>query len=80
MRRSRWEIVRSILESIDRGIRGKSRLMHATNLDWRIFERYTSYLEQEGYVKYNGKGYEITEKGKGLLKKLKELNEMTLAE
>ncbi|MEM2071095.1 MAG: winged helix-turn-helix domain-containing protein [Archaeoglobaceae archaeon] len=77
VRRSRWEIVFEILECVERGIKGKSRLMHATNLDWRIFSRYISYLEKENYLVYND-GYEITEKGRELLRKLREIQKIAV--
>lgn len=71
-RRSRWDIVYEILESVEKGVKVKSRLMHATNLDWRIFSKYISYLEKEKYLVYNEEGYKITEKGIELLRKLRE--------
>lgn len=77
-RRSRWDIVYEILKCVEKGVRGKSRLMHATNLDWRIFSRYIAYLEKEEYLVYNKNGYKLTEKGREMLKKLSEFKSLVV--
>ena len=59
----------------------KTRIMQSANLDWRSFNRYFDFLVGHGFVG-NGsepderKTYELTEKGKDLLMKLQEVEEM----
>ena len=82
--RNRWEIIRDIFKAIleDKKIK-KTRIMQKAYLDWRTFNRYFEYLLNEGFmVKRNldevnrEEHYVITEKGKGFLKKLKDLEEV----
>jgi DNA-binding PadR family transcriptional regulator len=50
--------------------------MYRANLEWRNFNRYFDFLQAEGFItKCNPEPdcYELTEKGKNLLYKLKEL-------
>ncbi len=76
MKRSRMEIIYDILTSIDRGVKSKTRIMYAANLDWRSFSKYISFLEEEGFVSRNGNGYVLTEKGRIFISKLREIEEL----
>ena len=81
--RSRWEIILDILKVISgKGGRvKKTRIMQNAYLDWRNFQRHFSFLQEHGFVESNsdpeeGTGYYLTEKGKDLLQRLKEVKEV----
>lgn len=79
--RNRWEIIRDVLLVTQEEVKAKkTRIMQKACLDWRNFKRYFDFLSEEGFIaEINNphKGnYEITEKGKILLKRLKEVAEM----
>lgn len=75
--RSRCVILFDILKAVREGKKSaKTRIMQRACLDWRCFNRYFEFLLERGFVaKCNpDEGmYEITEKGRGLLKLLKEI-------
>ncbi|MCD6387086.1 MAG: hypothetical protein J7L30_02040 [Methanophagales archaeon] len=76
-KRSRWEIILDILSGIEgAGKMKKTQIMYNARLDWRNFQRYFHSLVERGYIKEveNPEGeFEITERGRELLRKLKEL-------
>ncbi len=79
--RNRWEIIRDVLIVTQEEVKAKkTRIMQKACLDWRNFQRYFDFLVGEGFIaEINNphKGnYEITEKGKIMLKRLKEVAEM----
>ncbi len=78
--RSRWEIILDILKvAREEGKVKKTRIMHKANLDWRNFKRYFDFLQADGFIaKCNPDSscYELTEKGKNLLQRLKELADL----
>jgi predicted transcriptional regulator len=79
--RNRWEIIRDVLIVTQDEVKAKkTRIMQKACLDWRNFQRYFDFLLGEGFIgEINNphKGnYEITEKGKLLLKRLKEVGEL----
>lgn len=79
--RNRWEIIRDLLTVAQEEVKArKTRIMQKACLDWRNFQRYFDFLIEEDFIKENNnphKGnYVITEKGKILLKRLKEVDEM----
>jgi predicted transcriptional regulator len=77
--RSRWEIILEILRILQEETKTKkTRIMQKACLDWRNFERYFAFLLEQGYVvKSNPDArYELTDKGKELLGKLKEVKEL----
>jgi predicted transcriptional regulator len=82
--RSRYEIILDILKvTKEEGKEKKTRIMHWANLDWRNFKRYFDFLQAEGFItKCNpdSEFYELTNKGKNLLQKLKEISELVDAE
>lgn len=78
--RSRWEIILDILKvTREEGKVKKTRIMHRANLDWRNFKRYFDFLQADGFIKNcnpDSDRYELTENGKNLLQKLKEVTEL----
>ncbi len=85
--RSRWEIILDILRVIaeeERESEGKvkkTRIMQRAYLDWRNFQRYFDFLLEQGFVgKSNspkeGANYELTEEGKDLMKRLREVEDI----
>jgi len=78
--RSRWEIILDILEVIAKeGNRAKkTRIMRKAYLDWRNFHRHFNFLREMGFVEEiddvsGGALYELTERGKDLRGKLKDI-------
>ena len=82
--RSRWEIILDILKvTKEEGKVKKTRIMHSANLDWRNFKRYFDYLQADGFIKSGHPDpdqYELTEAGKNLLQRLKDVTELVDAE
>lgn len=76
MKRSRSEIIFEILKALDSGITTKTRLMYASNLDWRNFSKYVDYLIKEGLIATKDNEYRLTEKGKSILTKLMEISQI----
>lgn len=81
--RGRWEILLNILKAIsERGGRAKkTRIMQNAYLDWRNFQRHFSFLQEHGFVENNsdpeeGTNYYLTKRGKDLLHRLKEVEQM----
>ncbi len=81
--RNRWEIIRDILKATtgDNKVK-KTRILQRAYLDWRTFNRYFDYLNDEGFItKYKPNGsdeeyYKIADKGNSFIKKLKELEDV----
>ena len=78
--RSKWEIILDVLKVIREEEKvKKTRIMQKAYLDWRNFQKYFEFLLAEGFIaKCNPDPgfYEMTERGKILLKKLKEIGEL----
>jgi len=75
--RSRWQITLDLLKvTLEEKNAKKTRIMRRAYLDWRNFQRYFDCLLEEGFISKNlgNESYMITEKGKDLLKKLKEVD------
>ncbi|MGA3192924.1 MAG: winged helix-turn-helix domain-containing protein [Candidatus Bathyarchaeia archaeon] len=47
----------------------KTRIMGVANLSYRLFEKYLGRTVQAGFLRLNGEGYEVTEKGQDFLVK-----------
>lgn len=84
---SRWEIVLGILRGISEeekeseGKAKKTRFMQMAYLDVRNFQRYFDFLLEQGFVARSnsleeGMSYELTEKGKDLLRILMEVEDI----
>ncbi len=81
--RSRWEILLDLLKVVaeKEGRAKKTRIMQNAYLDWRNFQRHFSFLQEHGFVGNNsdpeeGTRYYLTERGKDLLQRLKEVEQM----
>ncbi len=79
--RSRWEIIEDILAVVlEEKKPKKTRMMQRACLAWRNFQGYFDFLLDENFIKKCSNSepgsYEITEKGRELLKRLKEVDEM----
>ncbi len=79
--RSRWEIIGDMLEVLTEEKRSKkTRIMQRACLDWRNFGRYFDFLLDEDFIRKCDNPelgiYELTEKGKELLRRLKGVGEM----
>ncbi len=79
--RSRWEIIEDMLKVlIEEKKMKKTRIMQRACLNWRDLQKYFDFLLEEGFIAEctnPGKGnYEITEKGRELLKRLKNVEEI----
>ncbi len=79
--RSRWEIIRDMLTVLTEDKKSKkTRIMQRAYLDWRNFKRYFNFLLEEGFItkcdNSELENYELTERGKELLKRLKIVGEM----
>jgi len=78
--RSRWGIIQGILQvAFDEKKAKKTRIMQRACLDWRNFKRYYDYMMEEGLLANcnpENECYEITGKGKDVLNKLKEVDDI----
>jgi len=80
--RSRWEIIEDILIVLMSEEKSKkTRIMQRAYLAWRDFQRYFDFLLEEGFMaKCNNHGnegcYELTERGKELLKRLNKVRDI----
>ncbi len=80
--RSKWDIIHDMLKAIQEedGAK-KTHIMQRASLDWRLFKKYFKFLSEEGLIAkstlemHHGSGeyYVLPEKGRELLKKLKEV-------
>jgi predicted transcriptional regulator len=84
--RSRWEILKDILDVIATTGNGakKTRIMKMAYLDWRNFQRHFGFLIDGGFIKEiddlsKGTSYGLTERGKELRSKLKDLEPIVSA-
>ncbi len=79
--RSRWEIIEDMLKALmEEKSMKKTRIMQKACLNWRDLQKYFDFLVEENFITEctnPGKGnYGITEKGKELLKRLKNVKEI----
>ncbi len=79
--RSRWEIIEDMLKVLteEKSVK-KTRIMQRAYLNWRDLHKYFDFLIEENFIAEctnPGKGnYGITEKGRELLKRLKDVKEI----
>ena len=74
-RRSRLEIILTILEAIRDGVDKPTRIMYAANMSWEPVQRILSRLVEQGLVlelpntrsRQSKKRYQITEKGEKII-------------
>lgn len=75
-RRSKLEITLSVLKAIESGIDKPTRIMYSANMSWNPTQKVLERLVQEGHIqvteefgnKRAKKRYEITEKGRNVLR------------
>jgi predicted transcriptional regulator len=80
--RGRWEIILDILRAISEGggVVKKTHIMQKAHLDWRNFQKHFNFLLEQGFVDEReepgeGKVYVLTEEGKNLQKRLRDVKE-----
>jgi predicted transcriptional regulator len=81
--RSRWDIILDILRALsdEGGVAKKTHIMQKAYLDWRNFQKHFNFLLEQGFVgereelEEGGKVYYLTEKGKNLLKGLRDVED-----
>jgi len=78
--RSRWDIILDILEGIamSENRAKKTRIMKKAYLDWRNFQRHFGFLIEGDFIEQiedpsRGTVYGLTERGKDLKSKLKDV-------
>lgn len=75
-RRGRIEIIMAILNKTSKGV-NKTKIVYGANLNFNMAERYLPLLMKRGLVLRldgeRGQVYEITEKGREVLKNYKEI-------
>ena len=74
--RSKWEIIREILNIIqfEKDVK-KTRIMHKAYIDWKYFNKHLEYLMNKNFIeRIDEDKYILTSDGKELLKKLDDLN------
>ncbi len=80
--RSRTEIIHDMLSvTLDEKNPKKTRIMQKAYLNTATFKKYFNFLLGEGFIANSVSEagcYELTEKGKNLLKRTKEMNEILL--
>ncbi len=76
--RSRWEIILDVLKAIQEDNKAKkTHIMQRVYLDWRNFDRYFSFLLEEGFIERTPDTYyRLMEKGERLLTRLQELDKI----
>lgn len=79
--RSRMEIIIDIFTVfLDETKTNRTRITERAHLNWNNFQKYSNFLLEEGFIaKCNiseVEVYELTKKGRDLLKRLKEVEEL----
>jgi predicted transcriptional regulator len=64
--RDRLSLVAAILEAVSAGS-GKTRIMFAANLSFKLLEKYLQTALSVGFIQLNGSGYELTAYGREFL-------------
>jgi predicted transcriptional regulator len=83
MGRSRWEIILDLLKTTLKEKKAKkTRIMQKTNLNWRNFNKHFPFLLEEGFIEEctDEKCYELTKRGRELLERLENVNELLKTE
>jgi len=79
-RRSRLEIMHSILSLCQQGKAGKTHIMYHSDLSWRQLQKYLETLTAMGLLEVNPHSYAglyaVTEKGKRFLEEFQNLKKL----
>ena len=71
-RRSKFDIVIAILDVVSGGAT-KTNIVYKASLNFNLATKYLDLLLERGFIRIDGKVYEITEEGKRFAEKAKEL-------
>lgn len=77
--RSRWEIILELLNIISQEKKSKkTRIMQKACLDWKNFNKYLDFLMEDDFIlkEMEEANYELTDRGRELLDRLKEVDNM----
>jgi predicted transcriptional regulator len=72
--RDRFSIVAAILEIANSGA-NKTRIMFMANLSFNLLEKYLGVVMGAGFIRVDGRRYELTEHGQDFLKQYKQFHE-----
>ena len=79
-KRSRLEIYLDVLKAIKKGTRKPTRIMYKTNLSWKPLMKVLESLTAQGFIVTKNENnhifYEMTEKGKNILRYFSEAMEL----
>lgn len=80
-KRSRMEIIIDILTVfLDETKIKRTRITERAHINWNNFQKYSDFLLEEGFIAKNNiseiEVYELTKKGRDLLKRLKGVDEL----
>jgi len=71
-RRCKFDIILAILDAVKCGAT-KTKIVYAANLNFKLADKYLSFLQEHGLVEQHDGCYKITRKGQVYLKKAREL-------
>ena len=71
-RRCKFDIILAILNAVSCGTT-KTKIVYATNLNFKLADKYLSFLQEHGLVEQHDGCYKITREGQEYLKKAREL-------
>lgn len=71
--RRRMDILADVVR-VAGGSAKKTKIMYFSNLSYSLLEKYLGETIVMGYVRSNGYGYEVTEKGQAFLEKYREFS------
>ncbi len=78
-RRGRLDIIIDILEVVKKGA-GKTAIVYGANLNFMLAEKYLALLLENGFVENRQDKFVITEKGRTILEKAKEITHQLAAQ
>jgi len=71
-RRCKFDLIVAILDAVSGGAT-KTKIVHAANLNFKLADKYLSFLQEHGLVEKHDGCYKVTREGKEYLKKAREL-------
>ena len=71
-RRCKFDIIIAILDTVSCGTT-KTKIVYATNLNFKLADKYLSFLQEHGLVEQHDGCYKITREGQEYLEKAREL-------
>lgn len=71
-RRCKFDIIIAILDAVKCGAT-KTKIVYAANLNFKLADKYLSFLQEHGLVEQHDGCYKITREGQVYLKKAREL-------